>query len=65
MRSAYRHYHSTLGVDQRVVCKGVQHAAHSGNCSTSFLAPVTPTNRLVGVTSQPYILFVGGWGANN
>ena len=25
----HRHYHSTLGLDQRVVCKGVQHAAHT------------------------------------
>ena len=27
MLSPYRHYHSTLGLEQRVVCKGVQHAA--------------------------------------
>ena len=31
----------------------------------SFLAPVTPTTTLVGVTSQPYILIIGGWVANN
>ena len=25
MLPPYKHYHSTLGGDQRVVCKGVQH----------------------------------------
>ena len=37
----------------------------SGKCSASFLAPVTPTTTMVGVTSLPYILVVGGWEGNN